>query len=266
MELQTSAPLPKPTSKVEVFELQLKKYERNIVDLLAAYGVSPKEFIVIATNAVKKNPRLLDCDPRSLFGSILTAAELGLRVNTPSQHCFIIPYGTQATFQMGYQGFIELMYRSPRVLSISAEIVYQNDYFKYERGINQVLEHRPYFEGDRGKAIGSYVIVKLADADPQFLFMSKDDIMKIKAKSKGASKSDSPWNESNDPMLWMWKKTVIKQIQKTIPKTNDVAKAAHIDNIFEIGGRVFANDSGDLEIVEPEISESQEQGINSDLE
>ncbi len=75
------------------FTNTLAKYEKSIKHLLQdKYGISAEEFFVTCVNAVKKNPKLLNCHPSSLFGSILLCAECGLKPNTPDQHVFIIPY------------------------------------------------------------------------------------------------------------------------------------------------------------------------------
>jgi len=60
--------------------------------------------------------------------------------------------------------------------------------------------------------------------------MNSEDILKFKTFSKSASSSYSPWNETKDPELWMWKKTVIKQLSKLLPKNETINKAVELDN------------------------------------
>jgi len=63
-------------STINGFSSVLKNYEKSIAQLLQTkYGISVEEFYVTCVNAVKKNPRLLQCDPKSLFGAILLSAE-----------------------------------------------------------------------------------------------------------------------------------------------------------------------------------------------
>lgn len=60
--------------------------------------------------------------------------------------------------------------------------------------------------------------------------MSKNEILEFKKFSKSATSASSPWFPKNDPELNMWKKTVIKQIAKTLPQNEVLAKAFEEDN------------------------------------
>lgn len=61
--------------------------------------------------------------------------------------------------------------------------------------------------------------------------MGKEDILAIGAKFSKAYATDfSPWKEGNDPELWMWKKTVLKQVAKLVPKNERVLQAIDYDN------------------------------------
>jgi len=57
----------------------------------------------VALTAIRQNPKLQQADPMSLIASVMVAAQLGLEPNTPLGHCYIIPYKTQAQFQIGYK-------------------------------------------------------------------------------------------------------------------------------------------------------------------
>jgi hypothetical protein len=60
--------------------------------------------------------------------------------------------------------------------------------------------------------------------------MNKDDIMKIKEFSKSKNSENTPWTESNDPELWMWRKTVLKQASKLLPKNEKLNRVIEEDN------------------------------------
>ena len=61
--------------------------------------------------------------------------------------------------------------------------------------------------------------------------MSKKEILAIAEKFSKSYKSDfTPWKESNDPQLWMWKKTVLKQCSKIVPKNETIYRAVELDN------------------------------------
>ena len=48
---------------------------------------------------------------------------------------------------------------------------------------------------------------------------------------KKYGKKDSPWHEENDPELWMWKKTCLKQLTKTLPLNDNLARAVEDDDV-----------------------------------
>jgi recombination protein RecT len=200
-------------STISGFSNVLKNYEKSIAQLLhIKYGISYEEFYVTCVNAVKKNPKLLNCDPKSLFGSILLSAEVGLRPNTPEQHAFILPYGKEAKFQVGYKGLIEMMYRNPRVKSIYAEAVFEKDEFDYGYGLTPFLNHKPFRGGDRGKLVCVYAVCKLQDADPLFSVVEKSELDKVKEFSQGRNSEFSPYNSGADVHHFMEIKTAIKKL------------------------------------------------------
>lgn len=253
----------KALTPAQMFESQAKMYENTVMQLLGDRGISPKKFMVTVINAVKKTPKLLDVDRKSLFGAILTSAELGLEPNTPMGHCYLIPYGKDCQFQIGYQGLIELAYRNPRILSINAEIVYEKDLFEYELGLNPRIKHVPSSEANKGAFKYVYAVVRMKDAEPLFTVLSKADIDAVKK----IVKSGGVWGSQQDFRMWMEKKTAIKQVLKLVPKGNNnvLAKAMHVDNVTEGGGRIVATEDGEVEVVESTIAGNENKRSNSEL-
>ncbi len=186
------------------------------------------KFLSSVVSAVQRNPNLLECESTSVINSFITMAELNLMPSDVSGEAYVIPYKGKAQFQLGYQGLVTLFYRAG-VKSIVSEIVYKKDKFKYENG---VIEHNPdVFADDRGEAIGAYVIVETQQGGKIAKVMKASDIVGIGKKfSKSFASSFSPWNVSQDPELWMWKKTVLKQAAKLVPKNETIFQAIAKDN------------------------------------
>lgn len=181
---------------------------------------------------VQRIPKLIQCSPVSLINSYIQMAELGLMPSGVSGEAYVLPYdskqGMQAQFQLGYQGLVTLFYRAG-ARSITAEIVRKEDDFTY---VNGQLKHvADPFKKDRGEAIGAYVIVELQAGGKVTKVMSKEEILEIGQKfSKSFNSKFTPWNVENDPQLWMWKKTVLKQAAKMVPKNETIFKAIALDN------------------------------------
>lgn len=199
------------------------------------------KFLSSVVADVQKNPALLDCEPITVINSYMTMAQLGLMPSGVSGEAYVLPYkkgGNRviAQFQLGYQGLVTLFYRAG-VREIVAEIVYEKDKFSV---VNGKIQHEADYFAPRGDAKGAYVIVTLQAGGQVSKVMSKDEILEIAKKfSKSYSGDFSPWNEKQDPQKWMWKKTVLKQCAKLVPKNETIYKAIAEDNEdSEFAGRL----------------------------
>ena len=89
--------------------------------------------------------------------------------------------------------------------------------------------------------------------------------MKFKEMSQGAASTYSPWNQKNDPELWMWKKTAIRQLFKSLPKTSAMQKALAIDSQGEMGANLQATEDGTYEIIESEAQKEQKADLKNEV-
>jgi len=192
-------------------------------------------FMRIALTCIRTNPKLAQCSSQSLMAALMTSAQLGLEPDGILGHAYLIPYenrklGTcEAQFQVGYRGLIALARRSGEVVSFQAQVVYENDAFEFEYGLNEKLSHRPT-GGDRGKMIAAYAIVHFKDGGHAFDVMFKEDIEKIKKASKASN--SGPW-VTYEPE--MWRKTVAKRLAKYLPLSVEFQRAATLDEYVDLG-------------------------------
>lgn len=237
------------------FSSTIVNYHSSIGKFLnPRYGITPEDFIETCIRAVKENPKLLQCDPKSLFGAVLLSAEVGLKPNTSLQHSFIIPYKGQAKFQIGYKGLIEIMYRNPRVKQITARAVFENDEFDYGYGLKPYLNHKPARK-EKGQLECVYATC-LVDDEPIFVVVEKAELDAIRQISQTIDSQYSPYNNGTDVHNWMEIKAGIKSLSKLIPTSNNIemAKAVEYDSKFEGGARVLAQiPNSPNEIVEPQL-------------
>ena len=184
--------------------------------------VTPERMARIAMTAVTKNPKLALCSPSSFFGALLTAAQLGLEVNTPLGQSYLIPYngkrGMECQFQLGYQGILDLAYRTGQFRRIKAVVVHEGDDFTYSYGLHAVLTHVP-------KMIGTpthvYALYELLNGGIDFEVWTWDQIIAhAKRYSQSFSKADSGWQTAPEEMA---KKTVLKALLKYAPKSVEYA-------------------------------------------
>ncbi len=130
----------------------------------------------IALTEFRKTPLLMECEPMSFIAAVMVASQLGLEIGILGS-AYIVPFKNnkkgivECNLIPGYRGFIDLARRSGNIISISAEIVYENDIFDFEKGLNEKLIHKPKLT-DRGDMIAAYAVEKLRDGGAKLIVMS----------------------------------------------------------------------------------------------
>lgn len=186
--------------------------------------LTPERFTRVVLSAISNNKDLQNCSPKTFLAAMMQSAQLGLEPNTPLGQAYLIPYKDNCSFQIGYQGILDLAWRSQQYQRITAETVHENDTFEYELGMNPLLKHVPA-KGSRGEAIAYYATYTLKNGGQAFAVMTKEEVEDFKNKYSKAK--NSPWLTAFDAMA---KKTVLKQLLKYAPKTIELAKAINTDS------------------------------------
>lgn len=239
------------------FTTTIEKYEKkNLTELLEGSSMTPAQFKQIVINELKRSPKLQEAftkNPASLFASILHCAEMGLNPSQMVGEFFFIPYKDSITPILGYKGLITLLMRSSKVKKIWSEVVYEDDDFEYELGLEPKLLHTPNHLAVRNsnniKCI--YACAKIEN-EVIFKVMFKNEIQNIINMSKVPN--DLFFNDKKDPEQWMAKKTVLKQLAKLMPKDDDrLKKAVSMDDNIEGGGYLIMDDNDSVRFVQGNI-------------
>ena len=239
------------------FTATIEKYEKkNLAELLEGSSMTPAQFKQIVINELKRSPKLQEAfvrNPASLFASILHCAEMGLNPSQMVGEFFFIPYKDSITPILGYKGLLTLLMRSSKVKKIWSEVVYEDDDFEYELGLEPKLLHTPNHHSVRNskniKCI--YACAKLDD-EVIFKVMFKSEIQNIINMSKVPN--ELFFNDKKDPEQWMAKKTVLKQLAKLMPKDDDrLKKAVSMDDNIEGGGYLIMDDNDTVRFVQGNI-------------
>ena len=215
----------------------LEKYKKQISLALPSHITSERMMRLVITE-FSKNPDLKKCSLKSIFSSVIQASQLGLEPGGTLGHAYLIPYRDTCQFQLGYKGMIELARRSGQIISLSANVVKENDYFEYEYGLDEKLKHIPA-RSERGNLVYGYAIAKISGGGYQFEVMPKEEIDSIKRSSKGANSSYSPWSTHYEEMA---KKTVVRRLFKYLPISVEIQKAIGHDEIADIGKQDLASE------------------------
>ena len=218
---------------------------------LAIGGHTPQErarraerFSRIVVTALRQNPKLQLCTQESFMGAMMVCAQLDLEPNTPQQLAHLIPYGRECTFQPGYPGLMELAYRSGKVSTFHADVVYkkelENGLFRYSKGLKPNIEHDVDLLSDsrEGEVVAAYAVATMKDGAQVFRLVDKKDIARAKKTSANSGSSNSPWNTSPEAM---WMKTAIKRLCSFLPRTEQLSLAVELDDKAERGETQWLN-------------------------
>ncbi len=201
--------------------------------------VTPDRMARVALTALRTNKQFAECTPQSLLACIMQASQLGLEVNTPLGHAYLIPRKNKGTMEctllIGYQGLIELARRSGQVRALWAFPVYEGDVFKVAYGLKPNVEHEPKFE--LARAPGSlryvYAAAKLADTDdPVFVVLTRAEIEGYRKRGASGRGITTPWDSDYEAMAL---KTAVRRLYRWLPKSIEMAHAMSGDEAVETG-------------------------------
>lgn len=225
-ELKQAAPAKKPNT----FPAMLQAWKGEIAHALPQH-LNADRMARIALTEFRKNPKLGECEPQSVFAAVLMASQLGVEPGLMGQ-AYLIPYGKECQLQVGYQGLLDLVRRAGMVKSIEAHVVYERDKFTYKTGLETVLEHEPYLDGERGEMRLAYAVAQLTDGGHHVEVMSRAQIEKNRDRSQNVRNAakwnkQTPWDTDTEEM---WRKTVIRRIAKYLPKSAELQTAISLED------------------------------------
>ncbi len=222
----------------------MTKYQNKLANYFNGNKEKTLKFLSAMSMDMERNPDIALSDPKSVIDAYLNMAFLGFMPSQISGECYVVAYNNKykdekgewkakkvAQLQVGYQGWVTLFYKAG-IQKITSDIIREKDIFSYSNG---ELKHEidlTLSAEERGKPIGAYVRIMYKDQESVRYMNGKDILAHAQKFSKSFDPNGkySPWNSANDPELNMWRKTVLKQFQKFLPKNETINLAMHIDN------------------------------------
>lgn len=204
-------------------------------------GAEAAQLVRDAITTLRMTPALATCTPQSVLGSLMTCAQLGLRPGVLGQ-AYLLPFydsrsrNTKAQLVIGYQGLIELAYRSGKVTSLIARTVYEGDEFDVDYGLNERLVHKPSLKRDpNANPIWYYAIVKMVNGGHAFMVISHREMLHYRDQYATAKTRDGavvgPWRDNFEQMAH---KTCVRQLARWMPKSTDLATALEVDESVRV--------------------------------
>jgi recombination protein RecT len=205
----------------EEFRNELLKRQDEFVALLPS-TISREAFTNVAVIAVKQNPELLQCDRRSLHKAVTMAARDGLMpdgkegVILPQKEKVMVDGKETWIKSARWQAMTYGIRKRARELDdivIDAQVVHQNDHFRWLQGDDPRIEHEPAPLGqERGKMVGAYAIFKRGNSVLHREVMNEKQIEAVHAISR--SPGGLMWKSFTEEA---WRKTVVRRGSKTLP-------------------------------------------------
>lgn len=242
-----------PKKFSQLIDTQIERYRK----LLPAH-ISAEKFVTAAktfyVDAISKDKGKLEgASEKSIMVSLEKAAKEGLLMDG-NEACWMV-FGSEAQYSPMVWGLMKLIQNSGAVSKVSVYVVWSNEPFKIKivNGEEQ-MEHEPLVfapEKDKGERIGVYAAAKLTDGNVLLKFLSKEKVMKLKAKSK----NPKLWDQEADEF---WGKSALRQISKFLPKNSEEMKSvsSHLDSdIVADEDGVVIDTTPDENQPQPEIKE-----------
>lgn len=198
--------------------------KREILNALPeGYVGGAERFARTVLTCVARDPNLLKCSPASIIGAAMQAAQLGLTPGVLGE-AWLIPYGGECTFQLGFKGLVALAARAG--IAIQAHTVYAKDEFDYELGLEPTLRHKPA-TGDRGTGVYWYAVARDRDTGHLLGFAVLDRHQVDKRRKANRGKSPA-WDQWYDEMALS---KAVREVCRLLPLSVDMATAVASDGV-----------------------------------
>lgn len=219
--------------------LEMPAYKNKFNEMLGKKAAGFMSSIIAVTN---NNKYLAKANPATVIGAAAQAAMLDLPINQSLGFAYIVPYGNEAQFQLGYKGYIQLAQRSGQYVDIGAKTVYEGE-LEYE---NRLLDKFKFGERTGDKVIGYIAYFRLVNGFEKMLFMTLDEMQAhAKKYSKNYKGGTDKWGLTD--FNTMAEKTVLKRLlSKYGPLSIESIQMSQA--LANDGGVVKMNEDGDFDV------------------
>jgi recombination protein RecT len=224
----------------------LERNKEAIAAVIPTY-LTPDKMLKVVMLTAMNNPDIFNCTKESILKAVMVSAQTGIPIGPQSGH--LVPFNRhvkakgnvpehwlkEAQFIPDYRGLIAQAKRCDAIIKAEAHLVCPDDVFEIDWGNEaKPLTHKPAFASKKRESkdvIAAYFRAKLPGGDYQYEVMTKDELDKIRARSK--AKDSGPWVTDT---AQMYRKTVTKRGLNYIPNLDDnlIAAIQH-DNALESG-------------------------------
>ena len=219
--------------------LEMPAYKNKFNEMLGKKAAGFMSSIIAVAN---NNKLLAKANPATVIGAAAQAAMLDLPINQSLGFAYIVPYKSEAQFQLGYMCYIQLAQRSGQYVDIGAKTVYEGE-LEYE---NRLLDKFKFGDRTGDKVIGYIAYFRLVNGFEKMLFMTLDEMQAhAKKYSKSYSGGTDKWGLAD--FNTMAEKTVLKRLlSKYGPLSIESIQMSQA--LSNDGGVVKMNESGEFDV------------------
>lgn len=183
-------------------------------------GRDGQRFISSIVSAVQTNPALKECTNQSILSGALLGESLKLSPSPQLGQYYLVPFKdnkhnvTQAQFQLGYKGYIQLAIRSGQYKKLNVLAIKEGELIRFDPlnediEVNLIADEE---ERENAPTIGYYAMFEYTNGFRKAMYWSKAKMESHALKySKGykAKKGYTFWEKDFDSMAF---KTMLRQL------------------------------------------------------
>ena len=183
-------------------------------------GKNGEKFVTAIVSAVNTNPALAECTNTSILSGALLGHSLNLSPSPQLGQYYLVPFKnnkagvTEAQFQLGYKGYIQLAIRSGQYKKLNVLAIKEGELRSFDP-LNEEIDVKlieDEEERERAKTIGYYAMFEYVNGFRKAIYWSKTKMEAHALKySKGyqAKKGYTFWEKDFDGMAY---KTMLRQL------------------------------------------------------
>lgn len=229
----------KPRDFPAMLQAWLPEIQRALPKHLSAERIAR-----IALTAFRRNPKLEQCDPRSVFAAVIQSSQLGLEIDMLGR-AYLVPYNqrkktaegwktfVECQFIPGWKGLVDLMNRSGQG-TVWTGAVFEGDEFDWQLGDNPFVHHKPQGENAPAKLTHVYAIGRVKGSD--WPIVEVWPMRKIwKHRDRYNKVGESHYSFENQEMYA--RKIPLLQVLKYMPCSAELQTAIAMNDAAEAGNQ-----------------------------
>lgn len=206
-------------------------------------------FVRAAVSEIQKSTDLQEATPTSVLGSVMLAAQLKLEIGAALGHFYLTTRRHKGVMEcvpiVGYQGLIELAYRSGQISKIETFLVRDGDAFDFWADSRGGLQYtwRPSSLDSSAPWTGVVASAsRTTGGDPIWAYLTREKVI----GRRPSNWERGPWKSHEEEMA---RKTAVRELAPYLPKSTEFATAVAVQRQVEEQGATVSARAGVDEVI-----------------